>query len=125
MALQDYAVLKVFLDGQELKQVTSVRKITRSGIQAVNLLTEGLGGFTSGAGSIGVEIGFAVPRGGTEYPYQQKCANEEFVTIQFVSGADVYVGTGKLEEVEIGQSTNANTEGSANFMGELRPFDSF
>lgn len=118
-ALQDYARIKIFIDGTELVQVTSVRYRTESGNQPVNLLNEGLGGFTPGSGMSSIEIGYAIPLGGQEHKFQQNCANREYVTIQLVIGGETFVGTGKYETTEVSQSASASVEGSASWMGEL------
>lgn len=121
--LQNYARLKVYFDSGQLEQITSIQHSTASGNQAVDLLTEGLGGFTDGSGRCTLEIGFAVPLGGSEYPFQEKCAKKEFVTVQLISGAQQYVGVGKIEETNISQSANANLEGTCSWIGELAAFE--
>lgn len=124
MALQDYARFQVYCDGQKQTQVTSLSLRTESGNQVVNLLVEGLAGFTDGAGMCTIEIGYAIPSGGSEFPYQEKCANKEYVTMQFKSGSKVYSGTGKFQDCSENQSTSANAEGSVNWLGEVSPYDS-
>lgn len=124
MALRNYARNKALADGNELTQVTSLQMTTSSGNQVVNLMTEGLGGFTDGSGMVSIEIGYAIPIGGTEFPYQSKVANKEFVTLQFVSGANQYIGTGKFDEDSFSQSADSNAEGTVTWIGELKPFDS-
>ena len=121
-ALQNYARLKLFLDGTEVTQVTSLSMSTASGNQTVDLLNEGLGGFTEGAGRVTVEIGYAVPLSGTEYPFQERTAAKDFVDVQIIQGAQQYVGRGKFEDTGVSQSTSANLEGTASWIGELAPF---
>lgn len=82
-------------------------------------MNEGLGGFTPGSGDVTLEIGFAIPIGGQEFPYQRKCADGEYVTMQVPIGGDQYSGLGKLLTCEISQSANGNTEGSCTWTGEL------
>lgn len=123
MALQNYARNKVLADGTELTQVTSMQMTTSSGNQPVNLMTEGLGGFTEGSGMVAIEIGYAIPISGTEFDYQAKTANKDFVTLQVVSGANSYTGTGKFDEDSFSQSSGANAEGTVTWTGELKPFD--
>jgi hypothetical protein len=123
MALNNYARLPVFYNGVYLKQLTSVGMTTNSGIQRVDLLNEGLGGFTPGSGDVSVALGFAIPIGGTEVEYQQDAANENFVTLQIGVGKKSYIGTGKIETVELSQSVSANAEGSCNWVGELKPLE--
>lgn len=122
MPLQNYARLKVLIDGTEMTQITSLQMTTASGNQVVNLMGEGLGGFTEGSGSVSIEIGYAIPIGGTEYDYQVACAAKRFVTVQLVQGSNQYVGTGKFDEDSFSQSAGANAEGTITWMGELNEF---
>ena len=119
MALADYARLTVFYDGDALIQVTSIQMTTNSGQNRVDLMVEGLGGFTPGSGDVSISVGFAVPIQGTEKPYQADCANGRFVTLQIQEGARFYIGQGKLIDEEVSGSAGANTEGSFNWTGEL------
>jgi hypothetical protein len=120
---QDYAKLNAFYNQQYLQQLSSISHVTDSGQQPVNLLNEGLGGFTPGSGSCTIKLGFLVPIGGTEVPYQQDCANGAYVTFQIGCGSVGYIGTGKLMNCEIGQSVGAATEGSIEWHGELKPME--
>lgn len=122
MALQNYARIKILIDGQEMTQITSAQMTTASGNQVVNLMTEGLGGFTEGSGSVSIEVGYAIPIQGTEYDYQVATATKRFVTVQVVQGSNQYVGTGKFDEDSFSQSSGANAEGTVTWMGELNPF---
>lgn len=121
MAVQDYANLSVFYNGNPLTQITSIAFTTQSGQQRVELLNQGVGGFTPGSGSVEIEVGFVVPIGGTEDTFQEDCSNGTFVTLQVPIGAKDYIGRGKIMEVKISQSTNAVTEGSFNWTGQLKP----
>lgn len=123
MALSDYARPGTFYQGNPLTQVTSLSHVTNSGNQRVDLLTEGLGGFTPGPGDCTIEVGFAVPTGGLEEDFQQDCANRAFVTMQFSIGGQYYIGQGKIDTVSISGSVGSNTEGSFTWIGELKPFE--
>jgi hypothetical protein len=119
VAQQDYARLAVFYNDNLLTQVTSISLTTNSGNQRVDLLNEGLGGFTPGSGDCTIEVGFVVPAGGLEEEFQQHCADREFVKMQVPVGSKDYVGKGKLDTVSISQSVNASVEGSFTWIGEL------
>lgn len=121
--LQDHARLVAFVDQTHQVEITSIELTTNSGQQRVDLLNEGLGGFTPGSGDVTISLGFAVPIGGLEFPYQQKCADGEFVTMQIPIGADQYTGNGKIIDVTISQSVNANVEGTLTWTGELLPLE--
>ncbi len=123
MALADYARLTVFYDGEPLTQVTSIQMTTTSGQNRVDLLVEGLGGFTPGSGDVSITIGFAVPIKGTEKPFQADCANGRFVTMQIQEGARYYIGQGKHMTEEVSSSVGSNTEGSLNWTGELKAME--
>lgn len=118
---QDYSNLAIFYNGNALTQITSIAFTTTSGQQRVELLNEGVGGFTPGSGSTEIEIGFVVPIGGTEDTFQEDCALGTFVTLQIPIGGKDYIGKGKLMEVKISQSTNAVTEGTFSWTGPLKP----
>ena len=118
---QDYANLAVSYNGNWLIQVTSISFSGESGQQRVELLNEGLGGFTPGSGSTTIEVNFVVPIGGTEDTFQEDMANGTFVTLQVPVGSKDYIGKGKIMSVKISQSTNAVTEGSFTWDGPLKP----
>ena len=123
MALQDYARLAVFYNDSLLTQITSASLTTNAGNQRVDLLNEGLGGFTPGPGDVTIEVGFVVPAGGTEEEFQEDCALKNFVKMQVPVGRKDYVGRGKIDTVSISQSTGASVEGSFTWIGELAPLE--
>lgn len=120
---QDYAKLTVFYDSTYLTQLTSVSLETDSGQQPVMLLNEGLGGYVSGAGDVKIKLGFAVPIGGTEMPFQQDAATGRYVEMQIGVGPVGYIGRGKVMNVSISQSVNGATEGTLDWTGGLKPME--
>ena len=122
-SLQNYAKLSVFYNSNALVQVTSCSMTTNSGQQRVDLMNEGLGGFTPGPGDVSIEVGYALPIGGTEDDFQQDCANGEFVTLQVNRGRHRYIGVGKLMSESVSGSTGANVEGTFSWVGELKPLE--
>jgi hypothetical protein len=120
MALQDYARLACFFNGNSLTQVTKIGIKTESGQQRVDLLNEGLAGFTPGSGACTVDVSFAVPIGGCEDEFQEQCVQGAYVTIQIPIGSKSYIGRGKLETVDITQSVNGATEGTFTWLGEMK-----
>jgi|SRR6478752_6523553 len=121
MALQDYARLAIYMDTNLLEQITSLHHTTNSGNQRVDLLNTGLSGFTPGSGDCTIEIGFAVPAGGTEEEFQEKCANKDFVVLQMPIGRKDFIGNGKIDTVSFSQSVNGSLEGSLTWIGEIAP----
>jgi hypothetical protein len=120
--LQDGAKIQAFYNGNALNWVTSIHHTTNSGQQRIDLLNEGLAGFTPGSGDCELEIGYAVPIGGPEATYQEDCANGTYVTFQMSLGAVSYIGRGKIMNNKVGQSNNANTEGTCSWIGEMKSF---
>jgi hypothetical protein len=123
VATQDYAEIKGLFNGSPAIQVTSLGIQTESGIQPVQLLNEGLGGFTNGSGLVTIEVGFVVPIGGQEFDFQQICARREYCTWQFFVGRNSYNGKGKINNVNITQSTDAVTSGTLTWTGPLKAFE--
>lgn len=120
MALQDYARLALAMDSNVLTQITKLDAEWDSGQQRVDLLNEGLAGFTPGSGDVKITVGFVVPIGGLEDDYVGKLVVGQYVAMQMFIGPKDYNGNGKLMNIKIGQSVNASTEGTAEWMGELK-----
>lgn len=123
MAFTDFAKLTAFYKGNTLTKLTSIAMTTESGQQRVDLLNEGLAGFTPGSGSVEVEIGFAVPIGGLEDTFQEDCATGAIVEMQIPVGAKDYIGLGKVMNVKISQTTAQNVEGTFTWSGQLKPLE--
>ncbi len=121
--LQDYAKIPVFYNGTKLIQITSIKMTTNSGQQRVDLLNEGLGGFTPGAGDVTIELGFVIPIGGPEANFQQDCDAGKYVTFQVGIGRLGYIGRGKIMSCDMGQSTNASSEGSLQWVGQRKSIE--
>lgn len=123
VAQQDYATPKAFLNGAPVLNITSIGIVTESGVQPVNLLGEGLGGWTSGSGQVTIELGILIPIGGQEHPFQQMCADEEYVEMQVFFGRDTYNGKGKFTQVSLQGSNDAAASGTVNFTGPKKAFE--
>lgn len=122
MALQDFAEVGLLLDGNPLELISECRLNTESGNQTIDVIKQGLAGFSSGPGRCTITLSYPIPIGGTEYPYQKKCANKEYVTAQFFRADGDYIGTGKLQNCDEGQSTGSPTDGKVEWVGELKPY---
>jgi hypothetical protein len=123
--MADYVTLKVFAAEEggaliQLRQLTSAEMTTENGDQRIDLLNEGLGGFSPGSGAVRISLGFAVPMSGVEFPFQQAAANGNNVTMQFGVGPESYVGVGRVKTETISQSVNAPVEGSIEWEGEMK-----
>src|SRR5689334_19831601 len=121
MALQDYARLAVAMDSNVLTQITECKATWNSGQNRVDLLNEGLAGFTPGSGDVQIDIGYVVPIGGMEDDYTGKLVAGQYVTLQLFIGPKDYTGRGKIITCEVGQTVNNSTSGTVNWMGELNP----
>lgn len=123
MAVQDYAIMKSFMNSNALIQVTSCSLVTNSGQQRVDLMIEGLGGFTPGSGDCTLEVGFAVPIGGPEENFQAICVAGEYVDMQIFLGSQTWSNRGKITEHRISQSTGQAVEGTFTFVSGLKAFE--
>jgi hypothetical protein len=123
VALQDYAKLAILYNGNALTQLTSLEHETNSGQQRIDLLNEGLSGFTPGSGDCTINIGYAVPIGGAEATFQEDCASGTYVTLQMFQGVKSYIGRGKILNNKVSQSTNNPVEGTCQWLGELKPIE--
>jgi len=119
--MDDYAILKAFVNGSPSTQHTSLKKTTTNGDQPVQLLETGLAGFTPGGGECSIEIGYAIPIGGPEFDFETMAANRENVQLQFWQGAKTYSGVGRIMEASVSQSTGASAEGTATWRGPMKP----
>jgi len=119
-ALQDYARLAIAMDANVLTQITSIEATWNSGQNRIDLLNEGLSGFTPGSGDVTIDVGYAVPIGGLEEDITGKLATGQYVTMQVFIGTKDYVGKGKILNTKIGQSTNEAVQGTFQWMGELK-----
>lgn len=120
-ALQDYARLATAMNTNVLVQITSIKATWNSGQQRVDLLLEGLAGFTPGSGDVTIDLGFAVPIGGLEEDYTGLLVQGAYVTMQVFIGGKDFTGRGKIMTCEIGQQTNASTEGTLQWLGPIDP----
>lgn len=123
MALTDYATMRAFLNGDPITQNTSLQHVINSGQQRVDLLVEGLGGFSPGPGDCTITIGYVVPKDGSEHPYKSLAARGEYVTLQMSEGRKFYIGQGKFETAETSQSVGSPIAGTATWIGELKPME--
>lgn len=125
--MEDYAKPILFLgpEGGALVRITqydSLERVTNSGSTVVPIMG-GIGGFADGQGDVTIRIGYLIPKGGTEFPYQEACANKFYVAAQMNVGDKAYVGMGKIINDTMSGSTDKATSGSCEWIGELRAQD--
>jgi hypothetical protein len=120
--MQDHAIGVIFFDGNPLTEITSIERTTESGQQRIDTI-QGLAGWTPGPGSVAITVGYAIPIGGTEDEFQEKCVVGSYVTIQLGWGPKAYVGTGKILRDKTSQSASASAEGSFDWEGESKKIE--
>lgn len=117
----DHLTLTAYVGGKRMKKLTSIAFNTQSGNIVVHTM-EDFGGFSDGPGLCTVSLESAIPASGQEFPYQQTCANKEWVLLQIPCGGDgAYVGMGKFDDNGISQSVSAAAGETINWTGELKP----
>lgn len=119
-AFSDHLRLTLLVDGVKQVKVTQVKGSGKGKNQPVETL-EGLVGKTPGAKSIEITGSWAVPLNGLEFNVVDAVANGTYHEIQIPVGSKSLIAKGWFEDFDLGQSTNANTEVGATFMGELVP----
>lgn len=120
MALQDHATVVVIVNGNPIENITRCSITTDSGQQRVDVIKQGLAGFTPGTGSVKVSLGYTIPIGGAEFDYQENCADGAYVKMQVGRANKDYIGLGKILTNEESQSVGASMEGTIEWEGELK-----
>lgn len=119
MALQDFANLSCVVDADYQSKLTSISMRHEGGQQPVDLLNEGLGGFSPGSGRVQISLSYSVPIGGAEFDFATAVAEGTYHTIQVTVGGKTYVGQGKFIDNDLNQTVNSATEGSVSWLGEI------
>ena len=117
--LSDHIRLTVLIDGQYQTTASNIQVNGNSGAQAVETLA-GLAGKTPGSKRLEFTGNFAVPLGGPEFDFWSAVNKGTYHDIQIAIGAKSIVAKGWFQECGISQSTNANTEQTAHFIGNLQ-----
>lgn len=118
MALNDHLRLSCLIAGTYQTEMSQITCNGQSGAQAVETLI-GLVGKTDGSKRLEITANFAVPIGGPEFDFWGTLSKGQYVDFQVEMGGKSLVSKGWLQEVTTGQSTNANTELTCHFIGEL------
>jgi hypothetical protein len=118
MALQDYAILYIFVDGKAQGQVTKVSFQTDGGKNVVFTMKEGFAGFSPGPGKVTFVIDFAVPVGGLEENFQRYAAKMGNHTLQLGCGPQAYKGNGQFTDCTITGGTGEVTNGTTTWVGQ-------
>ena len=117
--LQDHLSLRVLIDGQFQLKATNIQWNGQSGAQAVETL-EGLAGKTPGSGRIELTVNSAVELGGPEYDVWTALKVGTYHDVQLPIGTPALMARGWIDTAGISQATNAATEQTWTFIGNLQ-----
>jgi hypothetical protein len=116
MANNEYALLKLFIDGRVVKNISEIGQKTNSGIVPIKVLNYGFVGISKGAGDIQITGTMFVPSGGFEEPVQTWAVEGSEHSIQLGCGPSDFVGSGWFSETDLKQSVDQGTQISFTFM---------
>lgn len=118
-----YGQAKLHYNGNPVNKITSASWRGESGLQPVNLMNEGLDGFSIGSGMSTIEWSGPIPKEGPEHSYRRDFTEHRDVEMQYTSGAESYAAVGKIITYEESQSDNEVLSFTATWQGRLQPFD--
>lgn len=116
MANEVGLTLSLLVDQKDCR-VTNVEINGQSGMQAIEILKEGLVGFTDGAKRLEISGTWPVFIEGLEKPIPDWIEEGSYHECQIPVGPTNLISKGRFDTFRLGQSTNANTEMSATFIG--------
>lgn len=120
-AQQDYALVKLFFNGAPVTQITRIRRMLDAQNQPIQLMNEGLGGWSAGAGISRVEWDAHIPIGGAEFDYEGICTRREFVDLQVFVGSQSVASRGKIQTTELEGSVGNPTSMAITWEGAFEP----
>lgn len=118
MALQDHLRMTLLVDGVRQVSLSNIQVNGQSGAQAVETL-EGLVGKTPGSKRLEVSGTWALPITGMEFDVASAVASGTYHELQIPVGSKTLVSQGWFQDFGAQGSVNANTEVTAQFIGEL------
>lgn len=123
MALQSYAQIQFFVNGAPVTQKTRVKRTLTMNRTPINLLGQGLAGYSEGLPELTHELDAPIPIGGHEFDYEGMAHRNEFVETQIFIGSRSYAGLGVIQVVDTGQEAGAAASTSITWTGEARPVE--
>lgn len=117
---KDFGKVRIWVDGAFMVYVSSITKRTDAGNIPVNVLNEGLAGFTNGSGSVNISVGYFFPASGPEVNFDDLCVERGYHDVQVAVSGTSGVMRGKFSDNEVSQSTDQATSGTVNFIGEFK-----
>ena len=118
MALQDHLRTTLLVDGVRQVKVSEVSVTFNSGAQRVDTM-DGFAGKTPGSGDVEITAKWALPITGMEFDVLTAAADGTYHELQIPVGSKTVVAQGYFEVAGFSGSTNANTEATATFRGEI------
>lgn len=123
MALQEYALIQLFLNQAPITQKTRVKRTLDANRQPINLMGIGLAGYAAGIPTCTMEFDAPIPIGGHEFDYEGILARGEFCDMQIFVGSRSYAGRGVIQQVDTGQSAGEGGSSTVQWTGEAKPLE--
>ncbi len=121
MAQQDYALIKLFLNGAPVTQITKITRMLDAQNQPIMLMNEGLGGWSPGSGISSVEWDAPIPIGGTEFPYEELQTSRAYVDLQVFVGSRSVASRGKIQTAQTEGASGSPSSISIKWEGAFEP----
>lgn len=115
---EDHQRLRLLIAGQFQLKTSSIRAAWAANNQPVETL-EGLAGKTPGSGRVTITVTAVLPTSGPEFDYFSAVVDGTYAEMQIPIGPKSYIGNGWFDDVDLGQSVNANTEINYTWTGEF------
>ncbi len=122
--MQDFALLKLFYNGSPITMITRIKRMVNANNVPIQVLGEGLAGYTDGSGECTMDWDAPIPIGGTEFDYEGDCTAKNFVDMQIFVGRRSYAGRGKLQSAETSQEQGAAATIAVSWTGAFTPTES-
>ncbi len=120
-AQQDYALVKLFLNGAPVTQITKVTRMLDAQNQPIMLMNEGLGGWSPGSGISSIEWDVPIPIGGSEFDYEGMNQRREYVDMQVFVGSRSVASRGKIQTVQTEGAAGSPSSMSIKWEGAFEP----
>lgn len=122
MAAQtDYALIKLFLNGAPVTQITKITRMLDAQNQPIMLMNEGLGGWSPGSGISSIEWDSPIPIGGTEFDYEGMCQRTEYVDMQVFVGSRSVASRGKIQTAQTEGASGSPSSIAVKWEGAFEP----
>lgn len=110
---------EIQFDNSTLAEATSVSITVNGNNNPVTTMKKGLAGRSKGAVTVDIQVENAVPRGGLEHEFIEKCVKNENVRITHLYAGRQYIYDGYIDVVDAQQGTD--TPASISFSVVAKP----